>query len=871
MNLRLCLSFVAALVSICVDAQTVATGRIVCDGQPVPFATVSFSADSLCRAVSGYALTGEDGSYKARLKSSGNQWQTVRCLGFQTHLSKVSLADGVNDLGATEITKDVLELTDVTIKASAIGRTMRGDTVVFNPQVFATGAESSLADVLRRLPGIDVDETGNASYMGRPISKILVNGRDVLARGGATLNTLPADYANGIEIITDYRDGSVSDDFETTRKTALNIKSDESRKHFGNIDASGGLRRKFDARGTMMRLDDRLSLTVMANANNTGAALFSFTDYVNSLGGLSSLSTGSRLVAVSLSDPGIASLIRPSSDEYKRPACLLNATATWKPGKRYKLLLSVLGNYLESSAMTQTEQYFASGTVNTSSEASERDNTMLRLTATQRFDVSPTFDIRAETAVGYGDYGRRNVFVDTELCAPTMARDRHSTDELMLRQQLAVNCRTDFGLIYADATVDYQDGCRGLRIADERNLIGVQVDAQGVLTSKADRTKTNLRGTAGLMLPLVDDDLSLKVEVGQRFARTRRHSVFGAQSGTETHDASRFNLYGALARSQGPLTFEFGCAAALHSIAFTGLADAHVWRAEPYATFYLEVDGKGANVLSLTVKRSHASPNDSELTRFATAESYSSVVQASVTDCRPWARWQGEMSYNLIRGRTTLNLSADFDRGSRKPLISSDSDGILSISRYAGRGRIESYSANLGLEQGLSQLPIDISFEATCEISSTAMCYSGTNVTVETVEPNAEIGFSTRFMSFPVNFGIDFGYVYEESRIKCLDKSAYGHNPYGEAELTFARGRWRGKAKYLYDKIRNDETSLTHSDIDLMIACRIGPAELRISGENLLNLGGLEWLSKTMTPVMCSYSRYKQIGGHLLFGISVKL
>ena len=83
-----------------------------------------------------------------------------------------------------------VRLPDATVVARYSGVLIRGDTVRFDAQRFADGRERDVADLLRQLPGIEVEDGGRVTYLGRPVQRFLLNGKDVLQSQFSVLNDL---------------------------------------------------------------------------------------------------------------------------------------------------------------------------------------------------------------------------------------------------------------------------------------------------------------------------------------------------------------------------------------------------------------------------------------------------------------------------------------------------------------------------------------------------------------------------------------------------------------------------------------------------------------------------------------------------------
>ena len=162
----------------------------------------------------------------------------VRCLGFAPACLRVS--DPTARL--VVVLHELAEVLDeVTVKGRYSGVVQRGDTVRFDIGHFKTGTETTVADVLRRLPGVEVADNGQVSYGGKAVDRVLLDGKDMFggSSGNLAVNNLSADLMTGAEMLTDYKEGSLADDYKRQRQLALNIKTSGGRRLSGKIRGEG--------------------------------------------------------------------------------------------------------------------------------------------------------------------------------------------------------------------------------------------------------------------------------------------------------------------------------------------------------------------------------------------------------------------------------------------------------------------------------------------------------------------------------------------------------------------------------------------------------------------------------------------------------
>lgn len=182
-------------------------------------------------------------------------------------------------------------LDEVTVKRRYSGVVQRGDTVRFDIGHFKTGTETTVADVLRRLPGVEVADNGQVSYGGKAVDRVLLDGKDMFggSSGNLAVNNLSADLMTGAEMLTDYKEGSLADDYKRQRQLALNIKTSGGRRLTGNASAGGGYREKYEGKAVLIGIGEDFSANVLLSANNTGTPVFTMNDYLQNIYGMDNL------------------------------------------------------------------------------------------------------------------------------------------------------------------------------------------------------------------------------------------------------------------------------------------------------------------------------------------------------------------------------------------------------------------------------------------------------------------------------------------------------------------------------------------------------------------------------------------------------
>ena len=215
---RMILPLMLLLLSFPSLAGTVVTGRVR-DGQGKPVEAVMvklFQADSLA----AYTTTSAEGAYTISCDGTGSRITLVfEHLSFQ-RLSQ-TLPNRSQTFDATLSPRN-LALKEVTVHAPAI--VLQGDTLSYRLSAFASPGDVTLKEVLRKIPGIDVAQSGKIKYLGKAISHFYIEGLDLLGgKYNIATNNLPASYVNSVQVLNHHQDVRMDKEVFSDR-VALNVK-----------------------------------------------------------------------------------------------------------------------------------------------------------------------------------------------------------------------------------------------------------------------------------------------------------------------------------------------------------------------------------------------------------------------------------------------------------------------------------------------------------------------------------------------------------------------------------------------------------------------------------------------------------------------
>ena len=168
---------------------------------------------------------------------------------------------------------------------------VKGDTVQFNASAFKTKPNATVEDLLKKLPGVEVDKDGNVKSQGEDIQKVYVNGKEFFGNDPklATKN-LTADMVESIQVFDDMSDQAKFtkiDDGSRSKTINIQLKKDKNKGVFGRALVAGGTDGRYEGNLSFNKFNNDKRISVLFNGNNINKQGFSFSDIISSMGGFS--------------------------------------------------------------------------------------------------------------------------------------------------------------------------------------------------------------------------------------------------------------------------------------------------------------------------------------------------------------------------------------------------------------------------------------------------------------------------------------------------------------------------------------------------------------------------------------------------------
>jgi len=272
--------FLLSLISLTVLAQSnyeVSGSVRDSSGLSVIAATVKLRSakDSL------FTRTNADGAFSFKGVKSGQFTLSITSLGFQSALRKYMYNEGEGNLalGTINLKNSSKQLNEVVISGTPTV-TVKEDTLEFRAADYKLKDDAQVEDLLRKLPGVEVDKDGNVKAQGKAVTRVRVNGKDFFGGDVKTATQqLPANLIDKIQLIDDYGDqANFTGVKEGDPEKILNIqiRPDKNKGYFTQGKIGQGNEGRYQGNISANMFNKTQQISVQGNLNNTNTSLFNF-------------------------------------------------------------------------------------------------------------------------------------------------------------------------------------------------------------------------------------------------------------------------------------------------------------------------------------------------------------------------------------------------------------------------------------------------------------------------------------------------------------------------------------------------------------------------------------------------------------------
>lgn len=289
-NLYLLLCFLMGS-SITVAQEFHITGKVMDAANKEALEASTIYAESLKdSSLISYTITGKTGDFDLAFNTQEPRVKLyVSYNGYQSQSRSLTLDQRTLALGDFLLEIQAEQLEGVDVVGERVPVQIKKDTLEFNANSFKTRPDASVEDVLKKLPGVQVDLNGNITVNGKPVNRVLVNGQVFFdSDPKVATRSLPKEVIEKIQI-TDTKTRTeefTGDQADGENKTInLTVKKDRNKGVFGRMAAGYGTDDRYQASGLLNYFNNTQRVSVLAASNNINSPGFSTDEVFEAVGG----------------------------------------------------------------------------------------------------------------------------------------------------------------------------------------------------------------------------------------------------------------------------------------------------------------------------------------------------------------------------------------------------------------------------------------------------------------------------------------------------------------------------------------------------------------------------------------------------------
>lgn len=255
---------------ISMSAYTVSGVVADSSGEPLISASVRLMASKDSTVVKG-VVSDTDGKFTLQNIKQGSYILEASYVGYDPQYKNVKVSSNVN-LGKISLAESAIMLKETTVVGIKTPITVKEDTIEFNADSYRTAPNAVVEDLLKRLPGVEVDSQGKITANGQSVSKILIDGKEFFADDPTVASrNVPVDMVDKLQVVnrkSDLARITGVDDGEEETVINLTVKKGMNNGWFGNVEAGYGTDDRYKGSFNVNHFWNGNQITVLGGLNN---------------------------------------------------------------------------------------------------------------------------------------------------------------------------------------------------------------------------------------------------------------------------------------------------------------------------------------------------------------------------------------------------------------------------------------------------------------------------------------------------------------------------------------------------------------------------------------------------------------------------
>lgn len=223
--------------------------------------------------IQSFTRTKQDGSFQLNVPAQGKYILQVTFPSFADYIDVVNVKKATTDYGTIPMVSKEHLLKEFVLKQQVAAIKIKGDTTEYMADSFKVREGATVEDLLKRLPGIQVDKNGQITAQGETVQKVLVDGEEFFSDDPKVVTKgLQANAVEKVQVYdkkSDQTEFTGIDDGQKTKTINLELKEDKKKGYFGKIDAGGGTDGYFQEQGMINAFRAKRQLSAFGIMSNT--------------------------------------------------------------------------------------------------------------------------------------------------------------------------------------------------------------------------------------------------------------------------------------------------------------------------------------------------------------------------------------------------------------------------------------------------------------------------------------------------------------------------------------------------------------------------------------------------------------------------
>lgn len=221
----------------------------------------------------GGTVTDLRGNFSVEAPANGVYKLKISSVGYQSIEREVTLRRNQSqDMGLLLMSPESVMLKEAVVTGRAAQIIVKKDTLVYNPDAYRTPEGSPIEELIKRIPGAEVDEDGNITINGKAVKKILLDGKEFMLGDVETaLKNIPVNIIQNMKFYDQQSDQARITGIEDGEKETVidfTIKKGMNRGYMTNLDLAAGTEHRYASRGMGSSFTDKTRFVILGNFNN---------------------------------------------------------------------------------------------------------------------------------------------------------------------------------------------------------------------------------------------------------------------------------------------------------------------------------------------------------------------------------------------------------------------------------------------------------------------------------------------------------------------------------------------------------------------------------------------------------------------------